>query len=198
MKLLLSLALLFLLTMGCVNMGNSGSNEKVPLTTSTPSPSAMASASASGGVKIGDSVSVDYVGSTTDGKVFDTSVEAEAKKANLPLRPSYSTLSFTVGAGQMIKGFDSGVVGMKVGEVKTVTLPPAEAYGEMRTDLITSVPLTQLSNSGINATVGTKLGAGNGLVGTITAVNATHATINFNHELAGKTLIFKITMRKIN
>ncbi len=198
MKLLLSLALLFLLTMGCVNMGNSGSNEKVPLTTSTPSPSAMASASASGGVKIGDSVSVDYVGSTTDGKVFDTSVEAEAKKANLPLRPSYSTLSFTVGAGQMIKGFDSGVVGMKVGEVKTVTLPPAEAYGEMRTDLITSVPLTQLSNSGINATVGTKLGAGNGLVGTITAVNSTHATIDFNHELAGKTLIFKITMRKIN
>ena len=191
MLLLLCLGLILL---GCVNVSSNNSTEKIPLATAT----ASATASASGGVKVGDLVAVDYVGSTTDGKVFDTSLEAEAVKAGLPTRPSYSPLTFTVGAGQMIKGFDSGVVGMKVGDEKTVTLPPADAYGEKRTDLVAAVPLDQLNKSGIVAQVGAKIGASNGLRGTITAVNATHATVDFNHELAGKTLVFKIMMKKIN
>lgn len=77
----------------------------------------------------GDTVSVNYIGALENGTLFDTSIEAEAKKANLPLRPAYSPLSFTVGAGQMIEGFDSAVVGMKEGQEKTVTIPPEEAYG---------------------------------------------------------------------
>lgn len=81
-------------------------------------------------VKEGDTVAVDYVGKLEDGTVFDTSVKSIAEKTP-EYNPSrdYSPLLFTVGAGQMIKGFDKGVVGMKVGEKRTLRIPPEEAYG---------------------------------------------------------------------
>jgi FKBP-type peptidyl-prolyl cis-trans isomerase 2 len=144
--------------------------------------------------KKGDVVAVDYVGSLDDGTVFDTSIREEAVKANLTLRPSYSPLEFEVGAGQMIAGFDAGVVGMRVGQEKTIRIPPSEAYGEKRADAIVSVPL---ANVPAGVKIGSKLSASNGATGTVIEVNATHVAIDFNHELAGKTLNFKIIMRKI-
>ena len=69
--------------------------------------------------KTGDNVSVLYKGSLLDGTVFDES----AKHDN-------QTLDFTVGAGQLIKGFDAAVVGMKEGERIQVTLTPDMAYGD--------------------------------------------------------------------
>lgn len=81
-------------------------------------------------VKGGDTVAVDYVGKLEDGTLFDTSVKSEAEKAGkLNAGRDYSPLLFTVGAGQMIKGFDAGVVGMKVGEKKTLKIAPQDAYG---------------------------------------------------------------------
>lgn len=73
-------------------------------------------------VKTGDVVSVNYTGSLKDGTTFDSNVDPKFGHAGQPL-------VFTVGVGQMIPGFDKGVVGMKVGEKKTLTLPPEEAYG---------------------------------------------------------------------
>ena len=144
----------------------------------------------------GDTVSVDYVGTLDDGTVFDTSVKAEAEKAGLPARPSYEPLEFTVGAGQMIKGFDSGVVGMKAGETKTVKLKPSDAYGEKRADLILELNKSQLQGSG-DLRVGSKLQSSNGAVATVINVTNSTVTIDANHLLAGKTLTFKITMREI-
>ncbi|MFH1056909.1 MAG: FKBP-type peptidyl-prolyl cis-trans isomerase, partial [Candidatus Micrarchaeota archaeon] len=63
-------------------------------------------------VERGDLVAVDYLGTLDDGTVFDTSIKVEAEKAGLPLRTSYEPLEFTVGAGQMIKGFDDAGVGL--------------------------------------------------------------------------------------
>lgn len=87
-----------------------------------------------GVVKDGDTVSVDYVGRLEDGTVFDTSIKSEAEKAgkSQPGR-TYEPLSFTVWAQQMIAGFDKGVVGMEVGEEKTLTIVPKDAYGEKTT-----------------------------------------------------------------
>jgi FKBP-type peptidyl-prolyl cis-trans isomerase 2 len=79
----------------------------------------------------GDTIRVNYLGTLADGKVFDTSLEDEAKKANVyQTARTYEPLRFTVGQGQMIAGFDKAVVGMKVGETKTFTIPAKEAYGE--------------------------------------------------------------------
>lgn len=85
----------------------------------------------------GDSIEVDYVGTLEDGTVFDSSLEEAAKKMKNYSPTSgkkYTPLEFTVGAGQMIKGFDAGVVGMKLGEKKTLTIAPKDAYGEAFTE----------------------------------------------------------------
>jgi len=145
-------------------------------------------------VENGDSVAVDYLGTLDNGTVFDTSIKAEAEKAGLPPRPSYSPLEFKVGAGQMIAGFDKAVVGMKLGEEKTVRLKPGEAYGEKRQDLIVQIPR---ENAPENVEKGTTLSASNGMRGTVLEVTNSSVTIDFNHELAGKALNFKIIVRKI-
>ncbi len=132
-------------------------------------------------VKEGDYVKVDYIGELEDGTIFDTSIGREP-------------LGFTVGAGQMIPGFDRGVVGMAVGEEKTLTLPPGEAYGEYSEEQIQMVSLEYLESLGIFPAVGDKLGPQQVLVMNVTD---TEAKIDFNHRLAGKTLIFKVTLVSI-
>ena len=91
-------------------------------------------------VAVGQTIKVNYIGKLLDGRVFDTSLitvanddAAYPKTLSFTKRSnsSYTPLSFEVGAGSMIAGFDAAVVGMKVGESKTVTLTPDEAYGDM-------------------------------------------------------------------
>ena len=92
-------------------------------------------------VESGDTVEVNYIGSFTDGEVFDTSYEQVAKDNELYQEGrSYSPLGFEVGAGQMIKGFDAAVVSMTVGETKTVTLAPEDAYGPSDPTKIVDMP----------------------------------------------------------
>ncbi|HVP23700.1 MAG TPA: FKBP-type peptidyl-prolyl cis-trans isomerase [Conexivisphaerales archaeon] len=78
----------------------------------------------------GDMVSVHYVGKFPGGKVFDTSMKAEAVKAGIfnPAR-DYVPLQVTIGAHQVISGFEEALVGMKINDAKEVTLPPEKAYG---------------------------------------------------------------------
>jgi peptidylprolyl isomerase len=82
-------------------------------------------------VQKGDIVSVHYIGKFQAGKIFDTSMRKVAENAGM-LNPSrdYKPLQVQAGAGQVIKGFDEALIGMKVNEEKTVTIPPALAYGE--------------------------------------------------------------------
>lgn len=92
-------------------------------------------------VKTGDKVSVDYTGSLPDGKVFDTSIESVAKENNLYAPgKEYKPFQFTVGKGKVIPGFDEGVVGMKVGETKTLTIPPEKGYGQINPMMIQVIP----------------------------------------------------------
>ncbi len=96
-------------------------------------------------VKTGDNISVDYTGSLLNGKVFDTSIEKVAIENNLsePGR-EFMPLKFTVGkAPQLIKGFDEGVVGMKVGQTKKLTIPPEKAYGPRDPMNIQAIPIIQ-------------------------------------------------------
>ena len=190
LALLIGLALFSLLLAGCTQQGGQATNNGTQATVS-PTGGNME------GAKTGDTVKVDYVGALTDGKVFDTSVKEEAVKANLTIRPSYAPLEFTVGAGQMIAGFDKAVVGMKVGDEKTVTLPPEDAYGNPDSTRVIIVERSQFGADAATVNVGMAVATVTGAPGKVTAVNETHVTIDFNHELAGKTLVFRITMREI-
>ncbi|HWQ47350.1 MAG TPA: peptidylprolyl isomerase [Methanosarcina sp.] len=151
-------------------------------------------------VKSGDTVKVDYTGKLENGTVFDTSKEDVAKQAGIYVDGrEYAPLTFVVGSGQVIQGFDEGVIGMKVGEEKTLTIPPEKAYGEYEKARILDVPIEELnlSNRSEIPEAGQTLRDTYGNQYKVIAVNDTHITLDANHELAGKTLIFDIKLISI-
>lgn len=133
-------------------------------------------------VKKGDKVKVEYTGKLEDGTVFDSS---EGKEP----------LEFEVGSGMIIKGFDDAVTGMEKGEEKEITLKPEEAYGEPNPQLMKKVPKEQLPKEpepkvGMMLALGTP--DGKQIPARIAEIGDKEVTIDINHPLAGKTLIFKI------
>jgi FKBP-type peptidyl-prolyl cis-trans isomerase 2 len=94
-------------------------------------------------VEIGDTVHVEYTGRLLDGTVFDTSDPELANSSGI-YNPGriYQPLKFVVGSGMMIEGFDKGVIGMREGEKKTLTIPPEQAYGSRDPGKINVLPLT--------------------------------------------------------
>ncbi len=147
----------------------------------------ISAASATGAtVKVGDNVSVYYTGSFTNGTIFSTNV-------------GQTPLSFVVGSNAIIPGFGLAVIGMHVNQTKTVAIPANEAYGEVNPSLILVVPRSYFGNNTVTAgmTVASN-SSGHYAQGRITSVNATNVTINFNPPLAGYTLVFKITLERIN
>jgi FKBP-type peptidyl-prolyl cis-trans isomerase 2 len=102
--------------------------------------------------KWGDDVKVDYVGRLSDGRVFDTSIWSVAsndamypKSLNFQLREksAYSPPEFEIGGGQMIRGFERGVIGLAVGETKVITILPADGYGPLNQTKLKSIQLVQ-------------------------------------------------------
>ena len=132
-------------------------------------------------VKAGDKVSVHYTGTLDDGKQFDSSKGREP-------------LSFTVGAGQMIAGFDAGVVGMKVGESKKIHIDAKDAYGERSDEFVVNVPASQ-APQGLQ--VGQKVALG-GRPAVVTKITPDTVTVDANHELAGQALNFEIELVSID
>jgi peptidylprolyl isomerase len=143
----------------------------------------ISSGASSAAVVAGDNVSVYYTGSFTNGTVFDSNVGRQP-------------INFTVGAGQLIQGFDQAVVGMKLNETKTVTIPPAEGYGPVNQSLIMNVSTAEFGNQIV--TVGMGISTNTGRQGRVTAVNGNMVTVNLNSPLAGQTLIFKIQVVAIH
>lgn len=137
--------------------------------------------------KQGDKVKVHYTGRLKDGTQFDSSAGREP-------------LGFEVGAGQMIKGFDAAVNGMKVGEKVTVEIPSAEAYGPTNPEMIMDVPLSNLPPD-LNPQVGQQLGMttpqGQQIPVKVKEVHEDKVVIDANHDLAGQDLVFDIELVEI-
>lgn len=145
-----------------------------------------------------NTVTVDYVGKLQDGTVFDTSIESIAKESG-----KYSSgrnyeegLTFKAGAGQMIAGFDQGVIGMKVGETKTVTIEPKDAYGERDEKKLITMPKEQVPEAE-QYQVGMQVMSQYGQTFKVYKVEKDTIIFDANHELAGKTLAFDITVKNI-
>jgi peptidylprolyl isomerase len=134
--------------------------------------------------KIGDTVSVNYTGRFENGDVFDSSEGREP-------------LSFQIGKGSLISGFENAVIGMKAGESKTVTLSPAQAYGEIDPNKIVELDRNHFSNIP-QLEVGMAITFSTGEKGIIEKFNDKNVTVNLNGEMAGKTLIFDINLLSIN
>ncbi|MBU0635755.1 peptidylprolyl isomerase [Candidatus Micrarchaeota archaeon] len=137
-------------------------------------------------VQNGDTIKVNYRGTLDDGTEFDSS-----------LKPGRTPLEFAVGAGQMIKGFDAAVVGMALNEEKTVTLEPADAYGETNPEMIQEFSKEAFGELFDQLTIGQQIQASNGLIGVVLEKTDSTAKLDFNHELAGKKLTFWIQIVEI-
>jgi len=132
----------------------------------------------------GNTVHIHYTGKLTDGTVFDSSEGREP-------------LQFELGAGQIIPGLDKGMRGMTVGESKTINVPSEEAYGPHHPEGVHVVQRTELPPS-VDTQVGARLqaegGDGNVIHLTVVAADDSTVTLDANHPLAGKDLVFDVEL----
>src|ERR1043166_4186138 len=132
----------------------------------------------------GDKVKVHYEGRLRSGETFDSSAGREP-------------LEFTVGAGQMIKGFDEGVRGMEVGDKKTVEINADDAYGQREEGNVIEFPKDQFPPD-MKPEVGMQLmlndGQGHQFPVIVAEIKENSVVLDANHPLAGQDLIFDITM----
>ena len=150
-------------------------------------------------IKEWDNIVVDYIWRLEDGTVFDTSMKsiAEACGTYNEARDYTEWLSFEVWAWQMIKWFDKWVVWMKVWQTKTVQFWPEEWYGEYDKNAIVTAPVEELWDLSQFSEWDT-VDLWMWMPVKILKITDKEITFDFNHELAGKDLIFDITIKSIN
>jgi len=149
---------------------------------------ALALPSAKQVVREGDAISVDYVLTLEDGTVYYSSIGNEP-------------LNATLGQGQLIPGFEEQMIGMRVGETRTFTLPPEKAYGNYLPEMVGTFDRNRLPE-GVEPEIGKQIQAnlkdGTQTVAIITPFTNTTITLDANHPLAGQTLTFQIKLLKID
>ena len=133
----------------------------------------------------GKKVKVHYRGTLDDGSEFDSSYSR-----NEPL-------AFTCMAGQMIKGFDSAVKDMEVGQTVNIHLEPEDAYGPRNEEAVATVPIKSMPGAerlipGMRVTLSDQYGRP--FPALVTAIEQGNITFDMNHEMAGKALNFEITL----
>ena len=135
----------------------------------------------------GNRVKVHYTGTLQDGTVFDTSRER-------------GPIEFTIGEGQVIRGFEEAVKGLAPGQTRTTTLPPEEAYGQPRDDLRIKVPRQTLPpevDPQVGETLYVRQPDGGAAPVRVADVEDESVTLDANHPLAGQALTFEIQLVEI-
>ena len=135
----------------------------------------------------GDTVSVHYIGKYENGTVFDSNMGEDGK----------APFTFIIGHHQVITGFEKAVIGMKPHESKTVTIPPEDAYPYDSDKVVTFMNAEMIEQLGYIPSVGETLMRSNGFsteLGIVTEVTPTTVIVDFNRAVAGKTLVFEITV----
>lgn len=145
--------------------------------------------------KEGDRVKVHYTGKLDDGSVFDSSECAEDECGC-----GHGPMEFTIGGGEVIPGFEKGIVGLEVGEAKTIHIPVDEAYGDRIEEMVAQVPRTELPPE-MKPELGQQLEVtqedGQVFQVLITDMDDESITIDANHPLAGQALNFDIRLVEI-
>ena len=137
--------------------------------------------------KTGDKVRVHYTGKLANGEQFDSSIGRDP-------------LEFKVGAGQMIKGFDDAMPGMIVGEKRTISIAPEDAYGHREEEAIIEFPTENIPpdmklEPGMSLTLSNQ--AGQPVPVIITEIKEDVVILDANHFLAGQELVFDIELVEI-
>lgn len=137
--------------------------------------------------KMNDRVRVHYSGTFGDGSVFDSSLEREP-------------FEFVIGQGMVIPGFENGVIGMNVGETKKVSIASEDAYGPYREDLVGIIDRSRIPEN-IELEIGMVLqmrSPDGGITNvTVKDISDEGVTLDLNHPLAGKDLVFEIKLMEV-
>ncbi len=149
-------------------------------------------------VEEGDTVRVHYVGRHETGEVFDTSREDVAKENDLyDERREYEPLEFTAGAGEVVEGFDEGLLGMEEGEEDDIEVPPEKGYGEADDERLVDYDRGEFEDAvGEEPERGMHIHAENSH-GDVVEVTEDSVTVDFNHELAGDSLVFEVEVVEV-
>ncbi len=158
----------------------------------------------------GNTVRVHYTGTLSDGSIFDSSEAVEQESCGCSCSSSggcdtasdcgSEPLEFTIGAGNVIPGFEKAVLGLAIGESVTVTIPADEAYGQRHDQMVAVVERSEMSGE-IEPIEGQQLEVelqdGTTMPVLITEVTDTTVTLDANHPLAGQDLTFAIRLVEI-
>jgi peptidylprolyl isomerase len=155
-------------------------------------------------IKNGDFVLLDYTLKVKEsGDIVDTTMESVAKEKGIhhehgegaePHR--YEPLFLVVGEGWVPKGLDEGLVGLEPGQSSTVEVPPEKGYGARDASKVRLVPLRRFRNEGITPIPGTQINL-DGKIGQVRTVGAGRVQMDYNHPLAGRTLVYDVSAQKI-
>lgn len=136
-------------------------------------------------VEIGNIVEIEYIGTLDDGTVFDRSEENKS-------------LRFEVGAGEVIKGLENAVIGMRIGQKKEVEISSQAAYGGYNPNKVKKILKGPKERDlKANTVINVKLKDGRSILATVLEVTSSHVLLDFNHPLAGKKLLFSIRLLDI-
>lgn len=138
----------------------------------------------------GDTVTVIYEGMIENGEIFESSADT-------------GPLTFRIGTGSVLPGFEEAIIGMEVNETREIVLPPEEAYGSHDENLLHTVSRASwhagadIRPGVIVAMTMEKDGASHQVPATVTGVAGDMVTVDFNHPLAGKAIRYRITVQKL-
>jgi FKBP-type peptidyl-prolyl cis-trans isomerase 2 len=140
--------------------------------------------------KKGDRVKVEYEGRLENGEIFDSSSHGDHSHP----------LEFIIGSGNVIKGFDDAIRGMKLNEEREVKISPEEAYGEINEEAVRDFPIDMFKGAEIKEgmTIGLSTPEGHQFPAKVIKVDKEKVKLDLNHPLAGKKLIFKLKLVEIN
>ena len=148
-------------------------------------------------IKSCDTVRLTYTGRLGNGQIFDTSDEQTAQDHGVLVEGRrYEPLAVQVGTGTIIQGLDRNLIGMQEGEAKEVMIPPEEAYGLKDPELVSALPLSLFQQHSIQPAIGMVIQTNEGQ-GHITMISQDTVEVDYNHPLAGETLVFAIKVESV-
>ena len=145
----------------------------------------------------GDFIIIDYVAKVKEtGEIFDTTNEEVAKKEHLYKEGDiYEPKLVVIGEAWVLKALDESLTTMEIGNPTSAEIPPSKAFGDRDAEKVRRVPLRQLLAKEITPSIGLRIEYG-GKMATVRAIGAGRVLLDFNPPLAGKTLVYEVTVQK--
>ncbi|MBI4980359.1 peptidylprolyl isomerase [Candidatus Woesearchaeota archaeon] len=147
-------------------------------------------------VKHHDFVEVDYTGRLADGTVFDTTIEDVAKMNNFfSEKQKFGPIIICVGEQQILPGLDTSLIGKEIGTEFTITLTPEHAFGRRDIKNLKIVPMSTFKQHKMEPYPGLQIDV-DGQMGTVMRISGGRVTVNFNHPLAGKEVVYEVKVHR--